>query len=386
MKIFTKDIEDIENEINDLSKILYNSNNLSELNYYRFLGLIIAYSSIFKKVTKKNPMFLQKNPELILEEMELSNKFYKKNIASVMENKSLHFDTLLAASSFVVHSNKIEKSIFDFTSSTASSYSEEMMYEIITDYLKKYHNENKDLIKKLVAKNSIYLLDIFDDEYGGYTLTNEFSKKHKIVIDPSLNGIEKMQSLVHEIGHVVDNNDAIEKNIISKYNIQSNYNEVISSFYEKEFLEFLIEENIDSDLAKKNLAIYYIQVYDLFQKLYVASKLSDDFIKTDSYMNMSKKQIIENTLYDPLTKNCNFESGRELDIYTNASYGYGKLLGAYFSHLKSCNKDKYNIAFNKFLDIRHQYFNSNIFENIDTTRYEIFTILGKEKDKVLTKK
>lgn len=386
MKIFTTDIEDIENEVNYLSKTLSKIDDKNCLYYYRCLDLMIAYASIFTQVTRKNPEVVKKRPELILQDIELTKEVIKKSITNVMKNKPFHFDILLAANYSIACSDKIEKSIFDDNLDSNLSYSEEEMNEIITDYLKKYHSSNKNLIKKLIDENAIYLLDIFNGEYAGYTITNDFNKKHKIIIDAKIPDMEKMISLVHEIGHVVDNNEAIDKNIITKYIMQSNYKEVISSMYEKEFLEFLIEENIESSIAKMHLANYYGQVYSLIEKLYVASTLNDELIENEKYTHMSRKEILEKVFHNPRIEKCDFESGEDLDIYVNTNYGYGKLLGTYFSHLRGKDKEKYNLSFNKFLDIRAEYFDSNIFKNIDTTKDEIFMILNKEKDKVFRKK
>ncbi len=181
--------------------------------------------------------------------------------------------------------------------SLLKEYPKEEMLSILFDFFYKSDNSNYELVKKVFNNNYI------DIRYN--KMLNKFINancyrilklnKSYILCTVEQNDLYTMSMIVHELGHVIANEKAY--NLKPKRFKKTNYTEVLSTFYEKLFLEYCYDKSDNQ-----------------YDSLYILNMFYSKIINNFSYIkkHLENKLEIDNALLQKIT------------------YGYGMLLGNYY--------------------------------------------------------
>ena len=195
--------------------------------------------------------------------------------------------------------------------------------EIVSLILDDMNIFNKD---KLYNFDKINFKDLSD--YNGMCL-NTFG-----IFDDNIflnNNIDKfvtfVRTLVHEIGHSYENIFMQPMSIVQQLDRYDHcFIEVMSTFFERVALDYLIRNHIYLDDANRELNNYYYLLDDrlLFLKEISSSPFLDDFIY-DEFDIICERESFCDDVFD---KNDVVLYSVNYNEYIN--YGYGTLLGEYF--------------------------------------------------------
>lgn len=256
------------------------------------------------------------------------------------------------------------------------------MYEILSDYFKSTEKQEAlDNFKYMSNNGRIQSIYLSDDSPRGLTFLNLLTNEDRIFINRADgNPIRTMIALAHEMGHVVDYAEI--KDLKSKvyYNFESLFIEVLSSLYEKEFMDFLIKNNIYKYQVLNCLGEFYEQLFSLAADSSVYHTIPNKFLKHNRYMKLTKEKLIEEISkeHEVLVESDEFPEPQDLDFLENLEYGYGITLGTYFSRLKIEDKKKYQEEMSKFLSLRTDYFDKNYLEKMGTNTKKVVELVDRD--------
>lgn len=212
------------------------------------------------------------------------------------------------------------------------------------------------------------------DEAAGYCINTFGLFDGNIFLDKN---IDKMvifiQSLLHEIGHNYENlfmSNMSSHQQIERYNY--GFIEVISSFFERIALEYLIENRIYMDDANRVLNAYYFDLYDRLTLL-------GSFVKDNNFEYA--KYDSENILFPDINVDEDTENDWPQNFYKYnyanfIKYGYGALLGEYFFDIYRKDKKEGLKSIKKFLSNQALLDERDMFDSIDF-RDNDFSFLDK---------
>lgn len=226
----------------------------------------------------------------------------------------------------------------------------------------------------------MHLINSGGSSYKGITFFNTFMNDFRIVIDISSidNSIDLMTTIVHEIGHVMDYRELGNDNVY--YRSKSLFVETLSSLYEKNFLDFLIDNSIYKRKTTTILTDYYTSMYDDINNIILAGSIPNDLIRKEKYKKMDREKLYEKVAENTevLVDIEDFPVPQFLDIIDSLEYGYGKALATYFSKLEKTNKDKYDAQFNRFLELRKSYYPKNFLNKMGTNSEYVQELIDDE--------
>lgn len=103
-------------------------------------------------------------------------------------------------------------------------------------------------------------------------------------------------------------------------------------------------------------------------------------LKHNRYMKLTKEELIEEISkeYEVLVDSDEFPEPQDLNFFENLEYGYGRILGTYFSRLKIEDKEKYQEEMSKFLSLRTDYFDKNYLEKIGTNTNKVVELVDRD--------
>lgn len=377
MELFTEDSSYIEKDINYLKNQLHHGYNLSSKSSIIYSlqtldclsYLLNAKPEIIKKTNK--------NKSIVTRINERDNAMHNKKIDNFINYKDEYLDF---ASAIFNEDKDISIPIYDDCFED-DFLSDKAMYEIICDFFLKTNNlEALKIFKVLVEENKMHLINSCGSSYKGITFLNTFMNDFRIVIDISSidNSIDLMTTIVHEIGHVMDYRELGNDNVY--YRSKSLFVETLSSLYEKNFMDFLINNSIYKRKTTTILTDYYTSMYDDINNIILAGSIPDDLIRKEKYKKMDREK-----LYEKIAENTeilvdieDFPVPQFLDLIDSLEYGYGKALATYFSKLEKINKEKYDEQFNKFLELRKSYYPKNFLSKMGTTSEYVQDLIDDE--------
>lgn len=379
MKIFSEDISDIEKELDDLVKEVHHSHNLAErrcvlatleaLAYFynimgydgmKYLEEVYSNKSFIRPITEKNGTIKNR----------INNDFIK--------NKDYYLDLLDN-----IFNDDVEVDLGYNHNLSEPNIDETEMYEILSDYFKSTEKkETLDKFKYMSNNGRIQSIYFLDDSTKGVTCLNLMTNDSRIFISKAIdsNPIRTMIALAHEMGHVADY--AKIKDLKSRvyYNFKSPFVEVLSSLYEKEFIDFLIKNNIYKYQTLNCLGEFYDQLFSLAAQSSIYHAIPSKFLKHNRYMKLTKEELIEEISkeHEVLVDSDEFPEPQDLNFFENLEYGYGRTLGTYFSRLKIEDKEKYQEEMSKFLSLRTDYFDKNYLEKIGTNTNKVVELVDRD--------
>lgn len=191
------------------------------------------------------------------------------------------------------------------------------------------------------------------------------------------NSVDLMTTLVHEIGHVIDYKKLSDKEK-TYYNAKSILIETLSSLYEKQFLDYLIDNSIYKRKATSTLTNFYLDMYEDINTVILACNIPDNLVIREKYKNISISELYEaiSSTADVLVPIDEIPEPCTIDLMEGLEYGYGKSLATYFSRLKKIDKKRYQDEYSKFMGLRTDYFPNDFLDSLGTTS----EFLGKTID------
>lgn len=378
MNLYTGDLDVIKNEIKSLELELR-----TEKDRDRLVGIVSTIElliELYNDVNKKTPKSLKLYKITNRKKVKISDKIQKKEsesyIKNFIDNKSFH--GLFVNDLYYDMSKKEEELLFSFIEDVKLSYKE--MYDIMMGYLSEEglttpFNEllkNKRIFKGLNAEMG----------YAGYAAHNTINNTSCILVVDDDSSISTMTTMIHELGHVIDFtnlNNTQGFTTANDYYLKSIYNEVFSMLMEKDFLSYLLRNNIYSEDACSLTEEYYYNVIESLKKLLVLSSLDDKLLAGNSYIDLKSNELMANVrknnkdivLHEDIIPS-------ELDIHNDLVYGYGGILATYYNYLKEKDPDKYNFYKERFLKNRANSFNIKEFSRM-------FSDYGELEEDVLKK-
>ena len=378
MNLYTGDLDVIKNEIKSLELELK-----TEKDRDRIVGIVSTIElliELYNDVNKKTPKSLKLYKITNRKKVKISDKIQKKEsesyIKNFIDNKSFH--GLFVNDLYYDMSKKEEELLFSFIEDVKLSYKE--MYDIMMGYLSEEglttpFNEllkNKRIFKGLNAEMG----------YAGYAAHNTINNTSCILVVDDDSSISTMTTMIHELGHVIDFtnlNNTQGFTTANDYYLKSIYNEVFSMLMEKDFLSYLLRNNIYSEDACSLIEDYYYNIIESLKNLLVLSSLDDKLLVGDAYIDLKSNELMANVrknnkdivLHEDIIPS-------ELDIHNDLVYGYGGILATYYNYLKEKDPDKYNFYKERFLENRANSFNIKKFSRM-------FSDYGELEEDVLKK-
>ena len=391
MELFTGDSDVIEEDIKEL--LDSNNHSRNQMESLHIFNMIETLGYFYKYLDDTGYDYLSRNlynyKDFVSKQYDNDARKEKQAINNLIMNKKHHIDFVAD----LMDDKDISYPISYISASNDYSISDDEMYNILTNFFRYYNIGTKILLDKLIMSRRIHKV-LLNGDTRGYTISNYYNDKYHVFIGID-EDIYSMITLTHELGHVGDSKNlysCFSKKEAYGYHKKSLFIETISSLYEKDFSDFLIHEKIYPAVVRDYLVDYYATMYQSFDYADIACNLPDKLLKNYKYRKISKEKLIDILLCIPNVEIDidNMISPSELDPISDLKYGYGKFLGTYFSYLKKNDKDKFNDQFNRFLDIRSDYFRPDFLEYIGVNRMDAVKIVEYEinssTSKVIVKK
>lgn len=377
MNLYTGDLGVIKKEIKNLELELR-----TEKDRDRIVGivstielLIELYNDVSSKTPKSMKLYKKTNREKVKISDEIQKKDSESYIKNFIDNKSFHG---MFVNDLYYNMSRREEELFSISEDVKLSYKE--MYDIMMGYLSE--EGLADSFNKLLKEKRIF--KGLNDEFGyaGYAAHNTINNTSCILVVDEDSSISTMTTMIHELGHVIDFtnlNNTQGFTTANDYYLKSIYNEVFSMLMEKDFLSYLLRNNIYSEDACSLTEEYYYNVIESLKKLLVLSSLDDKLLIGNSYIDLKSDELMANVrknnkdivLHEDIIPS-------ELDIHNDLVYGYGGILATYYNYLKEKDPDKYDFYRERFLENRANSFNVGEFS-------EMFPNYGELEDGVLKK-
>ncbi len=347
------DYRNIESQIKDLEFL---STNIDDEVFDFFIknALLDTFYYLYTALTG---IKLKREPNAYAEQMDyLYLELIDQYKISFLNNKKYHRKVFLNA----LRNNGRMKNLFQqFNISDEESLPENDSNldaeKVIFSFLEEKFSSAIPVLENLIKNRRIFLFSDIDYYYEtfGATSYNFVQNIGNVFIQRELQDINILTTFAHELGHVYDFVECGQRfSTKGQFNLsQGTFSEVISTYFEQAFLEFLISNNIRKEEALYNLAAYLNEAYLDLQKSLFLTSISDDNYQKLIYeiLKSSEIKLEREFSYDipPLES----LSGRlEID------YAYGLLLTNMMSNG--------NLSLEDFLRIRASTFSPEQLENI----------------------
>ena len=399
MKIFTGDSNIIKEEMEEILNLLPYSYNPAKISNY--IATLTELIDAYRLLGHDSTDYINKMDKKVIRNLlaiGYTKGLEKKEITSLIKNERLH--------------NELENQFFspdeevlveDIELPEGIKLDEKQKYEIFMDFLKENHPSCKSIFEWLIQEKRIYEIDKTSlkneteetASTSAITIYNLNKKNFHILVSKCNSDILQLSALSHENGHVIDGVHGISTKGIKDMNhylYKNHFIEVISSIYEKDFLDFAIRNNIDKNLSLDALQSYYLDIFYHFDEMNLIHHLPKNIIINGNYKKITKKKLYElvNKKGEVLVDFDELPAPSELDYSFNISYGYGKALATYFTNLRKNNKNKFETVFSKFLDLRMDYFSEDFYNKLGISAEEVGNSIKNEIEssdvKIYTKK
>lgn len=394
MELYTGDVKVLKEEIEKLRDDILRGKNVNEIvNIYTTLDAIIpSYSALsgedtayYKKINKNK--YLSNLTDYRM------RKLYNHFIENFISNKEFHGQL----SNDVLNTlNDCLDNIENFNMKK-KMFSEKEIIEIMLDFLKQKGNDNDKLLLKTIENKRMFQIEDDYSNCDGYTTFNCNSKITNIFINHAESDVSTMATIIHEIGHVADFRDLIKrfsKKEQCEFFLKPVYSEVISKLYEKQFIDYLIENNIAVNDAKLELETFFGSTLESTQELLFLTALDKELFVKERYRDLDKSDFLEIVLPSIHIEvdTSDITDPEDIDIIDSTIYTYGGIISTYLSNLEKNDSERFKIIYKEFLDNRIKYFDKDILnilqtsnEGLSNATKEEFKILERPKIKKYTK-
>ncbi len=312
-------------------------------------------------------------------------KYYKKLFGKKANSRLIldsgYYDLLI--SNFDIHLN-ITSKIYDvykelgyYNDTFASLYpknkvSSKKEEEILLEFLNSVDSASGAIYNNLKNSNNIILTENFkpedseyESEYLGTCINGLGIEPDKISLENGNSpSVTYLQTLVHEIGHSYENEFMRSMSSNQQmFRYYYSFSEVMSEFFERIFIDFLIENRIFYDDAERSL---YLKNEDIFCNLMhlnfvVFACINGSCIFDDQYY-----QIIDYDCYKEYNKGREFAfEFEDVENYLNLiHYGYGSLIAEYFFKIYKQDKKEGLKEIKNFLSNQALISDRQMFEDI----------------------
>ncbi len=377
MKVFTGDKNSIKKQLDILLSEFQKCDDITDgvLLLFSIVPLIELYCDYFN--CSYEDVKLIEQSEKYNSILDRASELIKDRSDSFIENKDHHLD----------FSSSIMSSILDCLkdfNEDCSTITEEYLYKIVSEYYLNTSGNDLKILNDLIKNKNLYNYDIFDSSVYASTIMDYYNKKGNIVTF-SENNLKKsmMTILVHEVEHIKEMRDIESNNSkVDSFSYQHNsiYSEVLAIKAEKDFLEYLIENNIEKEYAINELNKNYLTTFTFLNQMMFLSLLDNNLLKDDRYMEYSREELVEIYRKKGLDIE-DMELLSNLDLNDEILYSYGGVLGTYFSYLEKSDSDKYNKVMDKFKQIRTTDYNECHLQILGTNIDELGQIVRCEMTK-----
>lgn len=289
--------------------------------------------------------------------LEFEQKHNENFIKNFIDNKQFHGD--LALSSLKKLQNVLQE---DTNIYTMPKLSNRKMLKIMNNYLISINQ--KKLLTDIINNRNLFEIKNINNFIGGQ-IFNTINSKSYIFVNKDVNVLEKMNTIIHELGHAWDSLELAKRNGIYQqyYHYDSIYIEVISKQFEKKFLNYLIENNILVNDTSILLNDFYHDITDYLVTIEFLASLDNKFLEDENYKRIDSKilsgEFAGNFIKKDLT--VDIVDIEDIDLTKELYYGYGGLVAIYFTQLERDDYDKFKYIYKQFLDNRYKPFNVDIF-------------------------
>ena len=377
MKVFTGDKNSIKKQLDILLSEFQKCDNITDgvLLLFSIVPLIELYCDYFN--CSYEDVKLIEQSEKYNSILDRASKLIKDRSDSFIENKDHHLDFSSSIMSSMLDCLK------DFNED-CSTITEEYLYKIVSEYYSNTSGDDLKILNDLIKNKNLYNHDVLDSNVYASTIMDYYNKKGNIVTF-SENNLKKsmMTILVHEVEHIKEMRDIESNNSkVDSFSYQHNsiYSEVLAIKAEKDFLEYLIENNIEKEYAINELNKNYLTTFTFLNQMMFLSFLDNDLLEDDRYMEYSREELVEIYRKKGLDIE-DMELLSNLDLNDEILYSYGGVLGTYFSYLEKSDPDKYNKVMDKFKQIRTTDYNECHLQMLGTNIDELGQIVRCEMTK-----
>lgn len=377
MKVFTGDKNSIKKQLDILLSEFQKCDDITDgvLLLFSIVPLIELYCDYFN--CSYEDVKLIEQSEKYNSILDRARELIKDRSDSFIENKDHHLDFSSSIMSSMLDCLK------DFNED-CSTITEEYLYKIVSEYYSNTSGDDLKILNDLIKNKNLYNHDVLDSNVYASTIMDYYNKKGNIVTF-SENNLKKsmMTILVHEVEHIKEMRDIESNNSkVDSFSYQHNsiYSEVLAIKAEKDFLEYLIENNIEKEYAINELNKNYLTTFTFLNQMMFLSFLDNDLLKDDIYMEYSREELVEIYRKKGLDIE-DMELLSNLDLNDEILYSYGGVLGTYFSYLEKSDPDKYNKVMDKFKQIRTTDYNECHLQMLGTNIDELGQIVRCEMTK-----
>lgn len=377
MKVFTGDKNSIKKQLDILLSEFQKCDNITDgvLLLFSIVPLIELYCDYFN--CSYEDVKLIEQSEKYNSILDRARELIKDRSDSFIENKDHHLDFSSSIMSSMLDCLK------DFNED-CSTITEEYLYKIVSEYYSNTSGDDLKILNDLIKNKNLYNHDVLDSNVYASTIMDYYNKKGNIVTF-SENNLKKsmMTILVHEVEHIKEMRDIESNNSkVDSFSYQHNsiYSEVLAIKAEKDFLEYLIENNIEKEYAINELNKNYLTTFTFLNQMMFLSFLDNDLLEDDRYMEYSREELVEIYRKKGLDIE-DMELLSNLDLNDEILYSYGGVLGTYFSYLEKSDPDKYNKVMDKFKQIRTTDYNECHLQMLGTNIDELGQIVRCEMTK-----
>jgi hypothetical protein len=314
--------------------------------------------TLYKEVTNENYLtnIEKENPYIYQKYVEYNN--HKRNLFmnNFIKYRDFHYDFLIQ----IINDFDL---LIDSEYVPLKNHSKEELEFI----LKNYSQSDYQIYQELFKDNRIFVVE--DSIELAYTIFDYYNNVPFMQFNNDRPTIENVVTLIHEIGHVEDDQDLIKK---IDYSHKSIFGEVNSLVKEKEFYDYLVENNIYKDEVKSEVLFEPDNIIESLFSLITYCKVPINYLNDFVYLkDIWKEEATKDIKNDELIMS--IDSFEQLDFYDSVFYSYGNLLSTYFID----HKDKYQ-AFRKQ---RCNLFNPSLFNDLDISPKDVTKSLYKRYEK-----
>lgn len=357
-----------EEELRDMLEGVYQRRNKCKLleDEYALTNYIIQLRQTLKLMTgnesfqiientKKNKKFYQYSRELIDKEKE---EFIKHKVIHNYNSNQL-LDITEEELSEIINTKFVE----NYSLMTKNEF-----YQYLFEFVKKYGLEKE--FDKFMKSGKIFnrAYDLNDTSLGE-TIYDPTKRKANMVFSEFERTLPYLAAFSHEFGHVYDLKLLPKKTIkeFLEYTASSVYAEVLSSTFEKLFLDFLLEKQYCVDDTKEFISGLLSENHNLALEVCVLSLLGNKTLR-DGNLNINDKKIIKQLKpnFEDVNQLKIIFGDDKLNIHRSLIYMYGDYISSIMKDTIQ-NEGFDNKFMREFMEERTKPFNLGFFEKNNIT-------------------
>ena len=381
--IYNTNIDDIKKEMDILKDKLILTKNTTDYEFC-FSNLCLL-NELYNGITNTNYFDLRISKNYIHKYINAYN-FFIKNNNKFLENfiKNKEFISITSETiSNIIDENLEYNNIYD-----NRIIKENDALEIIYEYLNKYHNDEIKYFNHLKDNKRIFYINEIKDDYEAESTLGEcilsYENDPLIAVRDNKFNILNISTLIHEFGHAVEARKMLEnysKNQVQKYEKSSFYTEVNSLKYQKEFLDFCIDNNIYKTQTIIALELYYSTVLIHSDNTFSFTAIKDGLLQDYKYL-LYEDKIINQNLTVPYEEGDDIIEYSNMDLIDSVRYFIGGLIATHFSILIKEDKEEAKKLYRLFNSIKLDEFSPEVLSMLNINSNNLEENLNKDINKM----